>query len=120
LNAKGLSFTGFSEDLPSVGFTGCHTNKYYRKHSPWVNFSNVPSNLNQPFSAFPKDLNKLPTVSFVIPNINDDMHNGTIGEADKWLESNISSYVKWAQAHNSLLIVTGMKMITLKKIKYQL
>jgi hypothetical protein len=45
-------------------------------------------------------------VSFVIPNLNDDMHNGTIAEADTWLNTNLSAYATWAEANNSLLIVT--------------
>jgi phosphatidylinositol-3-phosphatase len=106
LRNKGLSFTGFSEDLPSVGYQGCHSNGYYRKHSPWTNFTDVPSQVNQPLTSFPKDFSKLPTVSFVIPNINHDMHNGTIQAADHWLKTNIDPYVKWAKTHNSLLIVT--------------
>ena len=106
LKNKGLSFTGFSEDLPSVGYKGCRSGAYYRKHSPWVNFTNVSAEVNQPMTSFPKDFSKLPTVSFVIPNINHDMHNGTIQAADRWLKQTIDPYVNWAKTHNSLLIVT--------------
>jgi phosphatidylinositol-3-phosphatase len=106
LKNKGLSFAGYSEDLPSVGYQGCRSNGYYRKHSPWTDFTNVSSHVNQPLTSFPKDLSKLPTVSFVIPNINHDMHNGTIQAADNWLKTTIDPYVKWAKTHNSLLIVT--------------
>ena len=63
--------------------------------------------VEQSFSAFPTtDFSSLPDVSFVIPNLNDDMHDGTIGEADTWLDNNISAYAQWAVTHNSLLIVT--------------
>jgi phosphatidylinositol-3-phosphatase len=106
LKNKGLTFTGYSEDLPSVGSKVCQSNGYYRKHSPWVDFSNISSNLNQPFTAFPEDFSKLPTVAFVIPNVNHDMHDGTIKEADNWLKTNIAPYVQWAKTHNSLLIVS--------------
>lgn len=110
LNGKGfsLSFTGYSESLPSVGYTGCSAglSGYARKHSPWVDFTNIPASENQPFANFPKNYNQLPTVSFVIPNLNHDMHNGTVRSADTWLERNFSSYVEWAKTHNSMLIVT--------------
>src|SRR5882724_10898767 len=53
LAAAGLTFTGFSEDLPSAGSTVCTSGAYARKHAPWVNFTNVPAAANQPFSAFP-------------------------------------------------------------------
>ncbi|HSV14489.1 MAG TPA: DNRLRE domain-containing protein, partial [Tepidisphaeraceae bacterium] len=46
------------------------------------------------------------TVSFVVPDQNNDMHDGTIAQADGWLKTNIDPYVTWAKAHNSLLVVT--------------
>jgi len=107
LNAAGLTFGGYSESMPSVGFTGGSAHDLYvRKHNPWVNFSNVPSTENMPFSLFPSNFNKLPTVSIVVPNLQHDMHNGTVHAADTWLKSNLNSYVQWAKTNNSLLIVT--------------
>lgn len=102
----GYSFAGYSEDLPAVGSTACTNHQYGRKHSPWVSFSNVAKESNKPFDQFPKDYSKLPTVSFVIPNLDNDMHDGTILAADDWLKKNIGPYVTWAQSHNSLLILT--------------
>ncbi|OPH57922.1 acid phosphatase [Paenibacillus ferrarius] len=102
----GYSFAGYSEDLPSTGSMACSNHQYGRKHSPWVSFSNVAKESNVPFDQFPKDYSKLPTVSFVIPNLDNDMHDGTILAADDWLKNHIGSYVDWAQSHNSLLILT--------------
>ena len=106
LIAAGKTFTGFSEDLPSVGSTVCTSGAYARKHNPWVNFSNVPTNSNQPFTSFPTDFTTLPVISFVVPNLNDDMHDGTIQQGDTWLQTHIDPYVQFAKTHNSLLIVT--------------
>jgi hypothetical protein len=100
------TFAGYSEDSPEVGSTVCTNHQYGRKHSPWVSFSNVAKESNQPFDRFPKDYSKLPTVSFVIPNLDNDMHDGTILAADSWLKKHIGPYVTWAQSHNSLLILT--------------
>lgn len=105
--AAGTSFVGYAEDLPSVGFTGSKKGEYARKHNPWVDFTDVPAQDNRPFTDFPKnDLSKLPTLSFVIPSQKNDMHSGSIGVADKWLQDNLGDFVKWAPTHNSLLIVT--------------
>ncbi|HEX5121325.1 MAG TPA: alkaline phosphatase family protein [Pseudonocardiaceae bacterium] len=106
LRAAGFSFTGYSEGLPADGSTVCTSGEYARKHSPWTNFSDLPATVNTKFSEFPTDLTTLPTVSFVIPNLLDDMHDGTVAEGDTWLRDNIDAYVQWATAHNSLLIVT--------------
>ncbi|WP_246009338.1 alkaline phosphatase family protein [Brevibacillus fluminis] len=101
-----LSFGGYSEDMPKVGFTGCSSKGYGRKHNPWVNFTNVPAGVNMPLTSLPSDFAKLPTVSFIIPNHMDDMHDGTVAQADQWLKQHIDPYVTWAKKHNSLLIVT--------------
>jgi hypothetical protein len=107
LLAAGHSFVGYSEDLPSVGFTGCSSSAYARKHNPWVNFSALPETVNQPLTAFPDDPSKLPTVSFVIPNLDNDMHDGTVAEGDRWLRTHLGAYADWSSAHNSVLIVTA-------------
>ena len=108
LLAAGDTFTGYSESLPSVGSTVCTSGAYARKHAPWVNFSNVPGSDSVPFSSFPSSSNyaSLPKLSFVIPNLNDDMHDGTVAQGDTWLKNNLSAYATWAKANNSLLVVT--------------
>lgn len=108
LLAVGDTFGGFSEDLPHVGSTVCSAGKYARKHAPWVNFTNVPASVSMPFSSFNtrSDYASLPTVSFVIPNLDNDMHDGSLPQADGWLQANLAAYANWAKANNSLLIVT--------------
>lgn len=103
-----LRFAGYSEDLPGAGYTGC-TNvmqTYARKHNPWVNFQDVPAKENLPAENFGLNFAKLPTVSFLIPNLIHDMHSASIGAGDEWLKNHVQPYVEWAMSHNSLLIVT--------------
>jgi acid phosphatase len=76
-----------------------------RKHVPWTDFSKDLTSDNQPFTSFPTNFSNLPTVAWVIPNLNDDMHDGTIQQGDSWLQTHLLSYVTWAQTHNSLLII---------------
>jgi phospholipase C len=107
LHGASLSFGGYSETMPSVGYTGCqYAGLYARKHNPWVNFTNVPSSDNLPWTSFPADYSSLPTVSIVVPNLQDDMHDGTVQQGDSWLKQHLDGYVQWAKTHNSLLIVT--------------
>lgn len=114
LFANHYTFAGYSEDLSSVGYNGAsHSTSwlpwkggYARKHNPWANFINVPAEANKPLTDFPTDFNKLPTVSFVIPNLENDMHDGSIKDADQWLKNHLDNYVQWAKTNNSLLIVT--------------
>jgi hypothetical protein len=106
LLAAGRTFTGYAEDLPEVGFTGCTAGDYARKHSPWVNFADVPASANRPLSDLPADYADLPTLSFVIPNLCHDMHDCDVTAGDTWMRDEIDPYVRWATDHNSLLIVT--------------
>jgi Phosphoesterase family/FG-GAP-like repeat len=103
----GFTFGGFSEDMPSVGYTGSDFNNYARKHNPMVDFADVPSADNMPYAGFfPTDFTKLPTFSFVVPNVINDMHDGSVSTGDTWLQNNVEAYRQWAMTHNSLLIVT--------------
>ncbi|OLE25269.1 MAG: acid phosphatase [Actinobacteria bacterium 13_1_20CM_3_71_11] len=106
LIAAGKTFKGYSESMPSDGYTGCTNGNYARKHNPWVNFSNVSSASNLRFTDFPTTFSNLPTLSFVVPNLCSDMHNCGISTGDTWLKNNLSAYATWAKANNSLLVVT--------------
>jgi len=111
-----LSFAGFAEGLPRIGFTGCTSGAadedYARKHAPWVNFSDVPASDNLPFSALPA-YDRLPTVAFIIPNLAHDMHTGSIAAGDAWLRRNIAPVIDWATTHDSIVIITWDESDTL-------
>ena len=103
----GRTFAGYAESMPNAGSQECKTSDgYARKHNPWVNFSNVPASANLPFSSFPGDFKALPTVAIVVPNLDNDMHDGSIREGDAWLRDHLDPYVQWAMANNSLFILT--------------
>jgi hypothetical protein len=104
----GLSFGTFSEGLPSAGDTVFTSGRYVRKHNPCASFTNLPgTTVNLPFARFPSaDYALLPTVSFVIPNLDNDMHDGSVAAGDSWLQAHLDGYSRWAGSHNSLLIIT--------------
>jgi hypothetical protein len=102
----GNSFVGYAEDLPSPGSRVAEYKHYARKHVPWASFTNVPASANLPFSHFPKDYADLPSVSFVIPNLLHDIHDGSIEEGDAWLHDSLGTLFEWVKDHNSLIIIT--------------
>jgi acid phosphatase len=106
LLTAGRTFVGYSEGLPAVGSKVASSGAYARKHNPWADFSNVPGSSNRPFTDFPGDFTRLPTVSFVVPNLNNDSHDGTVAQSDTWLRDHLGAYATWARSHNSLLVVT--------------
>lgn len=105
---SGLSFASFAESLPEVGDVTCMSGAYHRKHNPVSNWqgTRLAAGLNKRFVDFPQDFSKLPTISFVIPDQDNDMHDGSFEAADDWLKTRIAPYVDWAMKHNSLLILT--------------
>ena len=124
LLAKGLTFGGYAQSLPADTFMGCYYGKsklnggslYGRKHCPWVNWigdgkNQLPVAVNHRMAAFPEDFDQLPTLSFVIPDMDHDMHNNgsdstMIAKADDWLKTKLGEYIQWAKTHNSLFILT--------------
>jgi acid phosphatase len=54
----------------------------------------------------PKNYAHLPTVSFVIPDMCNDMHDCGVAAGDAWAHKKLDHYVSWARTHNSLLLVT--------------
>lgn len=115
---KGYSFITYSQDLPSVGsdVQNSTVGSYVRKHNPVTNWvgtgpNQVPDTCNQPFFGyFPTDFSKLPTVCYVVPNEDSDMHNGTypttVTAGDLWMHEHLDSLIKWIRNNNSLLIYT--------------
>jgi phosphatidylinositol-3-phosphatase len=124
LIAAGFTFATYSEGPASVGFNGDASssvpgqNQYERKHNPAANWqaadapanNHLPPEINRPFTAFPQDAAgyaALPTVAFVVPSEQHNMHDGSVVQGDAWLKSNIlDGYYQWAKTHNSLLILT--------------
>jgi len=106
LFARGLTFTSYSEGLPVDGSTVFTFGRYARKHNPGASFTNVPPAWNLTLARFPSSYSSLPTVSYVIPNLDNDMHDGSVLTGDAWLRGHLDGYVQWARTHNSLFILT--------------
>jgi len=117
LYSAGKTFATYSEDLPSVGYNGESNGSYVRRHNPVCNWmgtgtNKVPDTTNKPMTAFPSFANmaSLPTVSYVVPNVDNDMHDGnyftTVTTGDTWMYNHLDSFRQWALTHNSLLVIT--------------
>ena len=113
LIAEGKTWKSYAEDLPYVGYTGSDQGAYVEHHNPFSYFSDVRGANNPqaqnlvPFTQFANDLGtgKLPDFSFVEPNLNDDAHNGTLADADAWLQQNIGPVFNNTQFQNGGLLI---------------
>lgn len=106
LLAAHLSFAGYAEGLPAPGWPGCVAGNYARKHAPWTHFTNVPPRASLPWSALGGRWDALPTVAFVVPDLENDMHSASIAHGDRWLRRAIGPLVAWARAHDTLVVIT--------------
>jgi acid phosphatase len=93
LQRAGRSFTGYIE-------TGSP-----RRHNPWESFAESRG-VERDLAGFPTDFSALPTVAFVIPNLDDDMHDGSVEDGSAWLGDHLGAYADWCAAHGSVLVVT--------------
>jgi hypothetical protein len=101
--AAGKTFDGFSESMPKDGYTGCKARPYVRKHNPWADFTNVPSSSNLIWFDLPGGQ---PTVSFIVPNLCNDMHDCNTVTGDNWLKANLPAILMYDQSNDGLLILT--------------
>jgi phosphatidylinositol-3-phosphatase len=109
----GKTWKSYAESLPSIGYTGGDVLPYVRHHNPLSFFSDVVNSSTQklnlvPFTQFAADLNagQLPDFSFLVPDLNNDAHNGTLAQADTWLKTNMAPLLTDPQfQQNGLLII---------------
>lgn len=110
----GKTWKAYAESLPSPGYLGGDVSPYVRDHNPFTYLSDVQNSSSQaanivPFTQFATDLanDALPQYSFIVPNLNDDAHDGTLAEADAWLQTNIAPLIASSAFQSSgLLIIT--------------
>ena len=110
----GKSWKAYAESLPSGGYLSNDSGPYLRRHNPFTYLSDVQNSSSQaanivPFTQFATDLGNdaLPQYSFIVPNAMDDAHDGTLAQADAWLQNNIKPLIENSAFQSSgLLIIT--------------
>jgi acid phosphatase len=96
--SAGVSFRIYAEGIKQ-GYLGGNTGAYAIRHNPFAMLSDIADDAKVanahiwPFSQFATDLanGTLPEYSYIVPDLNDDAHNGTAQEADTWLHANVIS-----------------------------
>jgi acid phosphatase len=114
--SAGIGWKAYMEDMPQpCDLTHTYSPAYYDvNHNPFMYFQSIRSdpaqcNRDVPFTQFAGDLssNTMPPFVFISPNLNHDMHNGTIQQADTWLHSTMSQVFssQW-YAQGGIVIIT--------------
>lgn len=95
----GYSWRSYQDGMPYAGFQGLYGgkgNRYYRRHNPLIDFTDVCPGTGQemnsvPFTQMANDFAQGNTVNYayITPDVDGDAHNGSLQKADKWLEANV-------------------------------
>ena len=114
--AAKIPFRIYAEGI-TRGYVGGNKGAYLVRHNPFALLSDIandPQIANQtiwPFSQFATDLanGDLQEFSYIVPDVNDDAHDGTPQQADSWLQTNVvlplSNDLAFAPGGGGLLIV---------------
>ena len=97
LGRAGLTWKVYAQSLPRVGFMGDISGSYGARHNPAKWYSDVIDSaaLQQnivPFAQFAIDLaaNQLPNYSIIVPDVDNDAHDGTVKQADNFLANGVA------------------------------
>src|SRR5919199_1024600 len=114
LEANGRTWKSYQEDLPRPCFLGSSARDYVVRHNPFLYFRDIREDSNRcqqvvPLSQFSEDLQggQLPDFAWVTPNLQHDMHDGSVAQGDQWLAGFLPPILAsdaWHQ--NGLVLVT--------------
>lgn len=107
------SWRAYEESIPSTGYLGAQSGRYYKKHNPAAYYLPLRTQYATRavgMTAFANALSAgtLPRYSFVTPNICDDEHDCSIATGDGWLKTWVGRILAGPNyaAKNTLLVVT--------------
>ena len=83
LNAKGLTWRGYFQSMPSAGFMGVSSGEYVKRHNPYAFLSDVVNNHSQQLHMVPWNSNfaadladdNVANYTWLVPDLTHDGHN---------------------------------------------
>lgn len=97
LDKAGLTWKVYAQSLPSVGYMGGDAGAYVDRHNPakWYDYviKNPAAQQNiVPFTQLAADIaaNQVPNYSLIIPDVDNDAHDGTVAQADNFLATGVA------------------------------
>jgi acid phosphatase len=113
--ASGRNWRAYMESMPSAGYVG-DAYPYMQKHDPFVYYDNVRTDASQLANVVPAgqlaadiaSAQTTPAFGWITPNMQNDMHDGTVARGDAWLSGQIPALLSapaWTE-QQSLLVIT--------------
>jgi len=111
LEAAGVSWGAYLEDVPTPCFRGAGAGGYAKKHNPFIYYDDVARSAARcrrlvGFGRLAADLRtgSLPTYVWITPNLCDDGHDCGVGAGDRFLAKTVPLLVRELGPHGFVLI----------------
>jgi phosphatidylinositol-3-phosphatase len=111
LEAAGVSWKAYLEDVPSPCFRGAAAGGYAKKHNPFIYYDDIASSPGRcrrlvGFGQLAADLRAggLPTFAWITPNLCDDGHDCPVSVADRFLARTLPALVRELGPHGFLVL----------------
>jgi phosphatidylinositol-3-phosphatase len=111
LEAAGVSWKAYLEDVPAPCFRGAGAGGYAKKHNPFIYYDDIASSPGRcrrlvGFGELAADLRagRLPTFAWITPNLCDDGHDCGVSVADRFLARTLPALVRELGPHGFLVL----------------
>jgi hypothetical protein len=111
LEAAGISWRAYLEDIPGGCFAGAKAGGYAKKHNPFAYYTDVigsPRRCRElvGFGQLETDLRsgRLPTFAWISPNLCDDGHDCATRTADRFLAHTLPALIRELGPHGFLVL----------------
>jgi phosphatidylinositol-3-phosphatase len=111
LQAAGISWKAYLEDVPAPCYTGAGAHGYAKKHNPFIYFDDIASARARcrklvGFAALASDLrrSRLPSFAWITPNLCDDGHDCGLARADAFLARTVPLLLRALGPHGFLVL----------------
>jgi hypothetical protein len=114
LEAAGLSWKAYAEDMPSVCYGGTATNGYLKRHEPFLHYDDITNDKIRcsrvvPASQLAEDLlgDQLPTFAWIFPNLCHRMDTCGVDVSDRYLARLVPLLLRQLGPHGVLFLTWG-------------
>jgi len=111
LEAAGISWRAYLEDMPTPCYLGAAFAGYAKKHDPFAYYPDIAGNPARcahlvGFAALARNLRngRLPSFSWISPNLCDDGHDCALRTADRFLASTVPALLRELGPHGFLIL----------------
>lgn len=112
LHAHHIGWRAFMEAAPSRCYTGSGAYPYDRHHDPFVYAPHITANAQQcddivPYTTLAPELasGRAPPFLWVTPDVEHDMHTGTVAQGDQWLHAQLPAILSSSWYRNGGIVI---------------